>query len=63
MAKEYGHVPVMVARCLELLEPAAHDGAVFVDCTLGMGGHSEAILKEFPPVSYTHLTLPTTPYV
>lgn len=50
MAKEYGHVPVMVARCLELLEPAAHDGAVFVDCTLGMGGHSEAILKEFPQV-------------
>ena len=37
------HTPVMLARCVELLEPAlAADGAVLVDSTLGMGGREEA---------------------
>lgn len=43
------HVPVMLRRCLELLEPALErPGAVVVDCTLGLGGHSEALLRAFP---------------
>jgi 16S rRNA (cytosine1402-N4)-methyltransferase len=45
------HVPVMLRRCLDLLAPAlAEPGAVVVDCTLGMGGHSEALLETFPGV-------------
>jgi 16S rRNA (cytosine1402-N4)-methyltransferase len=43
------HVPVLRDRCVELLAPAlAHDGAVVVDATLGMGGHSEALLSSCP---------------
>jgi 16S rRNA (cytosine1402-N4)-methyltransferase len=42
------HVPVLLDRCLELLAPAlAAEGAVMVDCTLGMGGHTEAVLQRF----------------
>ena len=42
------HEPVMLARTLELLAPAlASDSAVLVDCTLGLGGHSEAFLNSF----------------
>jgi 16S rRNA (cytosine1402-N4)-methyltransferase len=38
----------MLARTLELLAPAlASDSAVLVDCTLGLGGHSEAFLNSF----------------
>ncbi len=41
------HTPVLLERCLELLAPAAsRPGAVVVDATLGMGGHSEALLAE-----------------
>ncbi len=40
------HTPVLLDRCLELLAPvAARPGAVVVDATLGMGGHSEALLE------------------
>lgn len=36
----------MLERCLELLAPAASQpGAVFVDATLGMGGHTQALLE------------------
>jgi len=43
------HTPVMLERCIALLGPALeHEGAVFVDATLGMGGHSEAMLERFP---------------
>ena len=43
------HTPVLLERCIELLAPALErDGAVFVDATLGMGGHSEAFLERFP---------------
>jgi 16S rRNA (cytosine1402-N4)-methyltransferase len=45
------HTPVMKDRTLELLAPALDiDGAVVIDATLGMGGHSEAILEAFPRV-------------
>lgn len=43
------HVPVLVERTVELLGPAltARD-AVVVDATLGLGGHSEALLTACP---------------
>jgi 16S rRNA (cytosine1402-N4)-methyltransferase len=36
------HEPVMVAEAVTLLEPAR--GGLFVDCTVGLGGHSRALL-------------------
>ncbi|MEQ6903711.1 16S rRNA (cytosine(1402)-N(4))-methyltransferase RsmH [Nocardioides sp. YIM 152588] len=43
------HVPVMLDRVVELLTPALdHEGAVLVDATLGLGGHSEAVLQRCP---------------
>ncbi|MET8574797.1 16S rRNA (cytosine(1402)-N(4))-methyltransferase RsmH [Streptomyces sp. NPDC005012] len=48
---ESRHVPVMLRRCLDLLAPALErPGAVVIDCTLGLGGHSEAMLTRFPEV-------------
>ena len=37
------HIPVLLNQVLELLAPAP--GKVFIDCTLGVGGHTEAIAK------------------
>ena len=43
------HTPVMRDRCVDLLAPALQrPGAVVIDGTLGMGGHSEAILERCP---------------
>ncbi|WP_026819648.1 16S rRNA (cytosine(1402)-N(4))-methyltransferase RsmH [Arthrobacter castelli] len=43
------HVPVLRERCVSLLEPAIDGtGAVVIDATLGLGGHSEAMLNRFP---------------
>ena len=39
----FEHVPVLLAETVAALRPA--DGAVFVDCTLGAGGHTEALLE------------------
>jgi len=45
------HTPVLLERCVELLAPAlAEPGAVLVDATEGMGGHSEALLERFPDI-------------
>ncbi|MDF2579966.1 16S rRNA (cytosine(1402)-N(4))-methyltransferase RsmH [Microbacterium arborescens] len=45
------HTPVLLDRCVELLAPALQrEGAVVVDATEGMGGHSEALLEKFPDV-------------
>lgn len=44
------HLPVCVARCVELLAPALRDGGTVVDATLGAGGHTRAILERFPAV-------------
>jgi 16S rRNA (cytosine1402-N4)-methyltransferase len=42
------HVPVLLDRVVALLQPALdRDGAVLVDATLGLGGHSEAVLTRF----------------
>ncbi len=46
------HQPVLLARCVELLAPALQrPGSVVVDATLGMGGHSEALLRACPNAS------------
>ena len=37
------HLPVLVEETLALLQPAR--GGLFVDATLGLGGHAEAILR------------------
>ena len=43
------HDPVLLERAIELLSPAFDiDAPIFVDCTLGLGGHSEAFLERFP---------------
>ncbi len=43
------HVPVLLDRVTELLAPAcAAEGAVLVDCTLGLAGHSLALLDAHP---------------
>jgi len=42
-----GHVPVLRDRIVGLLAPAlTHPGAVLVDATLGLGGHSAAVLAQ-----------------
>lgn len=40
-------------RCIELLEPAieATEHPVIVDATLGLGGHTEALLEKFPTLT------------
>jgi 16S rRNA (cytosine1402-N4)-methyltransferase len=46
------HVPVLLDRILELLTPALQDpGSVYVDGTLGLGGHAEAMLTACPKAS------------
>jgi len=50
------HTPVLLERTLELLGPAlSRPGAVVVDATLGMGGHSEAMLQRFPELTVVGL--------
>jgi len=48
------HISVMRDRCVDLLTPAivASPHPVVVDATLGLGGHTEALLQKFP-----HLTV------
>lgn len=41
------HIPVLQSLCVELLTgaPALKDGGVIIDATLGLGGHSQALLE------------------
>jgi len=41
-----GHRPVLLRETIESL--AVERGGLFVDCTVGLGGHSEAILQTSP---------------
>jgi 16S rRNA (cytosine1402-N4)-methyltransferase len=54
MSNTTEHVSVMRDRCVDLLSPAiaASSNPVVVDATLGLGGHTEALLQKFP-----HLTV------
>jgi 16S rRNA (cytosine1402-N4)-methyltransferase len=56
MALHEIHTPVLLERCVELLAPALEaPGAVLVDATLGMGGHTEAFLERFPQLTVVGL--------
>ena len=49
-----GHIPVALERCVELLTPAIQfsldieKNTYVIDATLGLGGHSRALLAKFP---------------
>ncbi|WP_026460858.1 16S rRNA (cytosine(1402)-N(4))-methyltransferase RsmH [Schaalia suimastitidis] len=46
------HIPVLLEECLDMLAPAInHPGATLIDCTLGMGGHTEGALTRFPDLT------------
>lgn len=48
-APDTRHVPVLLDRVVDLLAPALDaEGSVCVDATLGMGGHTEALLRRCP---------------
>lgn len=56
MADNDIHTPVFLERTLDLLAPALEvRGAVYVDATLGMGGHAEAFLTRFPGLTLVGL--------
>jgi 16S rRNA (cytosine1402-N4)-methyltransferase len=38
------HIPVLINQVLEFLHPKP--GEIFIDCTIGTGGHTEAILER-----------------
>ena len=45
------HTPVLLERCVSLLGPALDvPGAVVVDATVGLGGHSAALLERYAAV-------------
>jgi 16S rRNA (cytosine1402-N4)-methyltransferase len=48
------HIPVALERCIDLLTPAIefslanHSATYVIDATLGLGGHTRALLAKFP---------------
>jgi 16S rRNA (cytosine1402-N4)-methyltransferase len=50
MMQEKLHIPVSLERCIALLSPAIESSTnpVVVDATLGLGGHTKALLLKFP---------------
>ena len=52
--QELRHVPVALNRCIELLAPAIEKAitqqghALIIDATLGLGGHTRALLERYP---------------
>ena len=51
------HASVMVARCIALLTPSIEKSSnpIVVDATLGLGGHSFALLEKFPQLQIVGL--------
>ncbi len=47
MIDDFKHYTVMLNEAVDALE--CRDGKIYVDCTLGGGGHSELILKRISP--------------
>ena len=44
---DFKHYSVMLNEAVDIMEP--QNGKIYVDCTLGGGGHSELILKKIQP--------------
>jgi 16S rRNA (cytosine1402-N4)-methyltransferase len=44
---EATHIPVMLGEVMHYL--SCRPGGTYVDCTVGLGGHSEAVLREIGP--------------
>ncbi|NQS99569.1 MAG: 16S rRNA (cytosine(1402)-N(4))-methyltransferase, partial [Candidatus Omnitrophica bacterium] len=44
MAKDELHIPIMREEIIRYLK--LHRGETVLDCTVGLGGHAEAILRE-----------------
>ena len=42
--KEFGHVPVLLKEAIDFL--AVKRGGTYIDCTVGLGGHSYEIAKR-----------------
>src|SRR5829696_6618708 len=56
MNPQPAHIPVMLSEVVALLSPALQapdtgGHCVLVDCTLGLGGHAEALLRACPQAS------------
>ena len=47
MMSEFKHLPVMLHQVIEYLEPKS--GGIYLDGTMGLGGHSRAILEASEP--------------
>lgn len=43
----FQHTPVLVEETLKFLDP--HQGEIFVDATVGLGGHAQAIIERLGP--------------
>ena len=52
---ETHHIPVMVEEVCEALQ--IRDGGFYIDCTVGEGGHSQAILDKATNVSVMGIDL------
>ena len=44
MTENYSHIPVMLDEVIDVLSP--ENGKIYVDCTFGTGGYSQAILQK-----------------
>lgn len=50
MSQDALHIPVLLQECLDLLDPclAGHPAPIVIDATVGLGGHSDALLQRYP---------------
>ena len=55
------HAPVMCDRVVSLLAPALQQpGSILVDATVGLGGHSGALLRTCPQARVVGIIAPGT---
>jgi len=47
---EIPHIPVLLNETINIFKNYMNEDGYFIDCTLGFGGHSEAILNTFPHI-------------
>lgn len=51
-AENLVHTPVMLDEVLALFRSLDRPEATVIDCTLGAGGHAEALLSQYPSIKY-----------